>query len=132
MHESISGVKKNLKGLVNVISIRCIGHFCYSKPSQLGAGCRRGYIHGRYSHSGQPISSLMPGNFQIKIFLYESREWRHLVAASIRAHGGRACRLFGPGGAARPAGAADEGEGQVDAQPPVQPRAREPEISHCH
>ena len=55
MHESISGVKKNLKGLVNVISIRCIGHFCYSKPSQLGAGCRRGYIHGRYSHSGHNL-----------------------------------------------------------------------------
>ena len=75
----------------------------------------------------------MPENCELDIFLYESREWRHLVAASIRAHGGRAGRLFGgPDGAARTAGAADEGEGQVDAQPPVQPRAREPEISHCH
>ena len=74
----------------------------------------------------------MPENCELDIFLYGSREWRHLVAASNRIHRGRAGRLFGPGGAARPAGAADEGEGQVDAQPPVQPRARDPEISHCH
>ena len=36
---------------MNVISICCIWHFCYSKLSQLSAGHRRGYIRGRYSHS---------------------------------------------------------------------------------
>ena len=41
---------------MNVISICCIGHSCYSKPFQLSAGRQRGYIHGRYSHSDGKVT----------------------------------------------------------------------------
>ena len=99
MHESISGVKKNLKGLVNVISIRCIGHFCYSKPSQLGAGCRRGYIHGRYSHSGVQH----PENFADFLYVWSPTTMMMMIrctipisVASQKRRQGRVKRHLGP------------------------------------